>query len=144
MPTESQTGPPWPAPLGRRVPQDADSPQIADTVLAVWAEIEDVLHPIIGRRGMAALYNRSLKVTASAYPWMDGRSEDVLADRHPARLLAALAGQTPAEATAGALALFQAFRELLASLVGLSLTDRLLQPVWAPAPGDPPAQDSLK
>lgn len=144
MPIECQTGCPWPAPLGSRLPQDADSQGLADGVLAVWAEVEDALHPIIGRRGVAALYNRSLMVTVASYPWLGGAGENLLADRDPARLRNALAGQTVSEAAAGALALFQAFRELLASLVGASLTDRLLQPVWAPSSGDPPAQDTLQ
>lgn len=144
MPVESQTGRPLPAPLGSRVTQDADPSRMADAVLTVWAQIDDALHPIIGRRGVAALYNRSLKVTAASYAWLGGTDGDALADRDPATLRAALVGQTSTEAAAGALALFQAFRDLLASLVGASLTDRLLQPVWAPPSGDPPVQDTLK
>jgi hypothetical protein len=143
MRTESETGRPWPAPLGSRLPQDADSQGLADCVLEVWTEVEDALHPIIGRRGVGALYNRSLKVTTASYPWLGGADQNLLTDRDPARLRTALAAQTAPEAAAGALALFRAFRELLASLVGASLTDSLLQPVWAPSSGAPPVQDTL-
>ena len=45
-----------------------------------------------------------------------------------------------ADAVAAATALLRAFHDLLASLIGQPLTERLLDPVWAP-PGPPPAQD---
>ena len=50
--------------------------------------------------------------------------------------------QAAAEAAAGGTALFQSFHELLASLVGASLTDRLLRSVWAHSSGASPAQDT--
>ena len=39
-------------------------------------------------------------------------------------------------------ALLQTFYELLASLVGPSLTERLLRSVWAHSSSGPPAQDT--
>jgi hypothetical protein len=60
----------------------------------------------------------------------------------PSALKAALEQQAAEEAAAGGLALFQSFHDLLASLIGASLTGRLLQSVWARSAGASPAQDT--
>jgi hypothetical protein len=51
--------------------------------------------------------------------------------------------QPPAAAAVGGAALFRSFHDLLASLVGVTLTNRLLHAVWAPTSGDTPVQDRL-
>jgi hypothetical protein len=58
-----------------------------------------------------------------------------------AALQAALARQTPGEALAAGNELLNGFRELLKSLIGDSLTHRLLGVVWGPAPPSAPAPD---
>lgn len=58
-----------------------------------------------------------------------------------AALKAILAQQDSETATAGG-ALLQTFYELLASLVGPSLTERLLRSVWENPLSGPPAQDT--
>jgi hypothetical protein len=50
--------------------------------------------------------------------------------------------QAAAEAAAGGNALFLTFHELLSSLVGASLTDRLLRSVWTHSSPDSPVQDT--
>jgi hypothetical protein len=57
-------------------------------------------------------------------------------------LRAALAGQASAEAAALNAALLGTFYDLLSSLIGATLTERLLDPVWASPFTDAPAQDS--
>jgi hypothetical protein len=141
MSLECQQGPRWPAPLGHRLTAGADIGQVAETILALWQEIEQALAPIVGRRGVAALYNRSLKLTAVAHPWLASAPSGVLASMDPSALKAALLQQTAAQAAAGGSALFETFRELLASLVGAALTERLLQALWTPSSGASPAQD---
>ena len=121
---------PWPAPLADRVSDGADAEQVADAIVAIWLEIDQALHPIIGHRGVAALYNRSLHLTAVAYPWLAIDQPAVPAAVDPAGLRSALVQQAAAEAAAGGSALFLTFHELLASLVGTSLTGRLLRSVW--------------
>jgi hypothetical protein len=132
----------WPAPLAYRLADDVSAGQVADTVVALWAEIEQALHPILGQRGVAALYNRSLGLTAAAHPWLRISAQGVLAAIDPVALRAALAAQPAAEAVAGGHALFLSFHTLLASLIGRSLTERLLRPVWAHSTGASPAQDT--
>ena len=139
---EIQEGRPWPAPLGDRVADDASAEQIAAAIVVLWQEIDQSLHPIIGHRGVAALYNRSLHLTAADYPWLAVGHQGTSAAVDPSALKAALEQQAAAEAAAGGLALFQSFHGLLASLVGASLTDRLLRSVWARSAGASPAQDT--
>jgi hypothetical protein len=133
---------PWPAPLAGRVTDDASAGQIAGAIAAIWQEIDQSLHPIIGHRGVAALYNRSLHLAAADYPWLAMGHQGVLAAVDPSALKAALEQQAAAEAAIAGLALFQSFHDLLASLVGASLTDRLLHSVWARSAGASPAQDT--
>ncbi len=90
---------------------------------------------------MAALYDRSLKLAAAAYPWLLAGHQPARTELDPAGLCTALGLQSPASARAAAEAVFSAFHGLLQSLVGPALTERLLQPVWAPPPPAPPVQD---
>jgi hypothetical protein len=142
MPLENKAGRRWPAPLADRVTDGADAEQVAGAIVAIWLEIDQALHPIIGRRGVAALYNRSLSLTAAAYPWLAIDQPAVPAAIDPSGLRSALVQQTAAEAAAGGSALFQSFHELLASLVGTALTERLLRSVWTHPSGTSPVQDT--
>ena len=142
MPLKSHEDRRWPAALADRVSDGADAEQVADAIVAIWLEIDQALHPIIGHRGVAALYNRSLHLTAVAYPWLAIHQPAVPAVVDPSGLRAALVRQTAAEAAGGGSALFQTFHELLSSLVGASLTDRLLRSVWTHSSPVSPAQDT--
>ena len=132
----------WPAPLAGRVPRDADVAQVADAVVAVWLEIDDALHPIIGRRGVAALYSRSLELAAARHSWLASGQRDPLTAVDTSALHAALVQQAAPEAAAAGSAHFASFLGVLSSLVGHSLSERLLQPVWAHSTGASPAQDT--
>jgi hypothetical protein len=130
------------APLAHRVAKDADAAQIAEAVVSTWQEIDAALTPIIGQRGVAALHKRSLYLTGAAHPWLAGMHEGVQSTMDLATLKSVLAQQSSADAEAGGGALLQTFHELLASLVGPSLTERLLRSVWANSLSGPPAQDT--
>jgi hypothetical protein len=133
----------WPEPLADRVGQGASAGQVADAVVAIWHEVEQVLHPIVGHRGVAALYGRSLVLAAAAHPGLKLDRQGVLGAVDLLALKAALGQQSAAEAAAGGDALFRSLIELLVMLVGPSLTDRLLRPVWARSSGAPPPPDTL-
>jgi len=130
------------APLAHRVGKDANAAQIADAIVATWQEIEAALTPIIGQRAVVALYRRSLHLTGSIHPWMAGTHEGVQTDMDLAALKSVFRQQSSANAAGGGSALFQTFYELLASLVGPSLTERLLRSVWATSSSGPSAQDN--
>ncbi len=131
------------AALATRVGPDADPVAISRSVVDVWTRIDDALAPIVGARGVAALHGRSLFVTARAHPWIGGRQTGVQLAMDLQSLRLALESQDAAEALRGATALFEAFNDLLTSMVGTALTERLLRPVWDSPDGGPTAQDRL-
>lgn len=141
---DSQENPPAAAP-----PVQADEIMgvraIANMMVWAWKDINVVLVPIIGERGLAALYNRSLHLTAKAFPWLAAppatQPAGIQADIDLDALHALLNLQGVAAATAGGEALLRTFHDLLASLIGLSLTERLLFPVWEKYLSAAPAQD---
>ena len=129
-------------PLANRVDADDGAAQIAAAVLAIWDEIDDALTPIVGPLGLVALYRRTVHLAAALHPWLAGRDEGVLTDTDPAVLKSVLAQRSSAEAAAGGSAFLNTFHELLASLIGPSLTARLLRSVWEPPSSGVAAQDT--
>lgn len=143
MPQQGLQSRPTAAPLAHRVGAGADAAQLAAAVFAIWAELDDALTPILGPRGVAALYQRSLHLAAQAHPWLAAPNEDDPPAVGPAALQSALSRQSSGAAAAGGSAFLQTFHELLASLVGHSLTVRLLRSVWAAPSSSPPALDTM-
>ena len=131
----------WPAPLAPLLAPQATPQQVADAVEAQWRAVGAALHPIIGQRGVAALYHRSLALTSERHPWLPTQDNGVLADVEPSALRAAIERRESAEAAAACGAHLTAFRALLSGLIGASLTDRLLDAAWLQPLADPPAQD---
>jgi hypothetical protein len=144
MPIESPTVNRWLETLTRRIGDiaDADTEKVADAIVVVWLEINQALHPIIGYRGVAALFNRSIKIAIREFPWLGDGHQGVLASVDAPALKASLLRQAPDTALAGGVVLFVTFHELLASLVGPSLTDQLLCAVWTQPSGVPPEQET--
>ena len=116
--------------------------QVADAMVSTWQAIDSALSPIVGQRGVAMLYKRSLHLASAAHPWLAGADEASPAtmDLEALQSVFAQQGALPAAAAGGTL--LQTFHELLSSLIGPSLTERLLRPVWAPFSSGPPAQDT--
>jgi hypothetical protein len=90
---------------------------------------------VIGQRGSAALYQRALHLARAHYSWLaacEGAGERGEFDA----LRSALSTQPPEHAAAAHDSLLQTFIDLLADLIGESLTQRLLQAAWeSPARG---------
>ncbi len=142
MPIESYNSAQVAASLIRRADDGASAAHITHSIIAAWQEIDAALTPIIGRGGVAALYKRSLYLNTAAYHWLAGTHEVVptCIDLGPLRTAFAQQNVTTLAAAGGAL--LQTLNDLLASLVGTSLTERLLRSVWANAFRGAPAQDS--
>jgi hypothetical protein len=120
--------------LARSAGDSPDASAIAEATLNTWRRMADRLAPVIGVRGVDALFGRSLHVTSKTFPWLamaenDGSNAALLTG-----LKARLAGQEPAAAAEASDALLGNFTELLTTLIGASLTERLLAPVWLPSP----------
>lgn len=130
------------APLTRRVAEDADSRQIADAIGALWTDIEAALQPIVGRRGVAALFTRTLHVASARYPWLaplKASGDEATADL--AQLTALFATQPPALCKDAGNAMFVSFRDLLVTLIGAPLSERLLHTAWSTSSSAASAQD---
>lgn len=107
----------------------------------MWQKIEAALTPIIGNGSVVVLYLRSLHLIEPAHPWLSGL-QDAQAGVDLAGLKSLLSQQDSETAAVAGGELLQTFYELLASLVGPSLTERLLHSVWEDSPSGPPAQDT--
>ena len=128
-------------PLSLRVAPDPDATQIADALAATLRELEAALVPIVGQRGVAALYTRSLFVTGRVHLWLSPAADASRAATDFATLRGVIAAQPPAGAAAGASAVLQTLHDLLAALIGPALTEQLLGAVWANTFSGPAAQD---
>ena len=112
----------------------------AAAVVAWWQAVSDALAPVLGVRGVIALYQRSLHVSAESHPFL--RGIDQAYDEFNLPGLAALLSQQSEHAIAAAGTTLAAnLSSLLEGLVGPSLTWRLLQHVQAPPIGGSAAQD---
>jgi hypothetical protein len=110
----------------------ADASAVAEATLSTWHEMAARLAPVIGVQGVDVLFKRSLHLTSTTFPWLA-----IAGDRgDSAALLASLktrlAGREKDVAAEASHTLLVTFTELLAALIGESLTERLLGPVWAP------------
>lgn len=122
--------------------EGADLAQITDAVVSTWQVIETTLSPIVGSKGVAALYGRSLYLTSPGHPWLAAIYSKDETPMDFVQLRSALTEQDSAVAAAGGGAHLQAFHELLVSLIGHSLTAQLLRAAWD-NPFDRPAPEDL-
>ena len=120
----------------------ADAGQIADAASAVWKSIHVALSPVIGPRGSAALYHRSLHVTRVLYAWLPVAYETAAEPGDFGPLHSALALQTAVDSAAAHDAMLHTFLDLLTALIGEPLTERLLQDVWAQPFSGPAVKDT--
>ena len=109
---------------------------IADGVYERFRQVHAVLAPVIGHRGVVALYERSRHLSSRAYPWLAAPKEGFRGGMDLEGLRLLLAQQDSETAAAGAGLLLKSFHELLAGLVGVTLTSQLLgaPPSLGPSP----------
>lgn len=106
-----------------------DQSLVAQSALANWIHIDNALSPIIGRHGVFGLYKRSLSLTRVAHPALTAVFDGLPAPGDYSTLQQALSQQSAPVALAANAALLQTFNDLLAKLIGPSLTERLLRPL---------------
>jgi hypothetical protein len=117
----------------------ADGAGIAAAAVVTWRAMAAALTPVIGPLGFSALYARAVKLACAEHAWLsgvEGLASDTAA--FPA-LHEALSQRAVVDAAAAHVGLLQAFCGVLSSLVGASLTERLLSTVWdSPSSGTEP------
>jgi hypothetical protein len=110
---------------------ESDANALAEATVATWSQISARLARLIGARGVDTLLSRTVYLTSVYFPWLamarDGERGAAPLDGVRERL----ARQDAPVAAAASCEFLLTFTVLLATLIGDSLTDRLLGPVWA-------------
>jgi hypothetical protein len=119
--------------LKQRAGSSPGANAISEATATTWRLVEAQLRPVIGARGLDVLFRRALHQSMTAFPWLAASMNRGGSAGPLPGLMACLATQQTAAAAEAANALMLAFTELLATLIGESLTERLLAPVWARA-----------
>lgn len=130
------------ASLAHRVGPTADIAGIADAIISILQDMDSALTPIIGQQGCVALLRRSLHLSASSHARLAGTYEHLQATPDRDGLKAVLLEQSEADALFFGEVLLTTFYTLLTTLIGPSLTARLLRDVWAPSLSDTPSQEN--
>lgn len=133
------------ASIASRAAGNTSSAIAPDAMAAIWVTfvaVDAALSPIIGQRGVGALYQRSVHLATPAHPWLAELHDSTRDTLDLASLRPVLARQSAADAAAGSQALLQTVHHLLTSLIGPSLTERLLRSVWTDSSSARAAQDT--
>ena len=116
--------------LALRFGPNASSDQLAHVISSTCLEISEALDPVLGQTGVSALFQCSLDHTIKAHPWLAAMGEDMYAPVNLENLKAILSQQSLESAAAGGTDFLMSFCQVLSSLIGISLTEQLLQPIW--------------
>lgn len=117
---------------------------VAEAVELTLRSIEQVLTPIVGSLGVAALYKRSVHLSRITYWWLPDSPSGPATFLDTGPLVAALAQQSGTDAAFAGARLLRNFHDLLVTLIGPSLTERLLRSVWVNFLSGPSAQDNTQ
>jgi len=128
--------------LTRAGSDGASSRQVAAAVTGAFQAIDRELAPIIGKRGVAALYKRTVHLASGTHSWLAAAKEEIPTALDVTALEAALAARTAADAADAGTLLLRSFNKLLTTLVGPLMAERLLRPVWATFLSGPSAKDN--
>ena len=88
------------------------------------------LNPLIGDRGVRALYGRSVQLSKASFPWLASVDAPETGLPPAADLHARLAGRGADDVHAASAALLLTLTDLLAALIGEPLTHRILLAAW--------------
>jgi len=118
--------------LATRAGSADDASALAQASVDTWRQVTFQLAPVIGVGGVEVLFNRAIHQTSAVFPWLATAVEDGGGDALLSTLEARFEGQETTTVGEASATVLLNFAELLATLIGESLTDRLLGPVWAP------------
>ena len=107
---------------------------LLDDALMLWERFALELVPIIGEGGFESLYMRSLMLTCARFPWMStvcSAESGVEYVYVPfSELVITLKKHDSNEAGEAIITLLVVFTDILATLIGTSLTTRILGAAW--------------
>lgn len=121
---------------------DDDAGAVAVATVRAVGLLLGELQPLVGTMGAHALYSRSLHLARMSFRRPDPggpaapKALDELAPLHDD-----LASRNPTEAKRAGQALLHSFADLLVSLIGQPLTDRMLRSAWGAPGADSPLEE---
>ncbi len=118
--------------LSHRSGNRATATSFATAIVDLWHQIAERLEPVIGTRGFNVLFERSIQIAGKTFPWLVLIDADKAIGVSLVGLKEILETQEVDVASNASYAVLVSFTDLLTSLIGASLTDRLLRPIWAP------------
>jgi hypothetical protein len=103
--------------------------KVADAAIILWEKLAAQIISVVGEDGFNTLYERSIFLNQSIFPWLPG----VLSCKTNQRLTGlkmSLEAQTPEQASTANSLLLITFTDILALLIGEQLTSRILSLAW--------------
>jgi len=128
--------------LTREAGTDADAKALAAAARRVYDTLAGQLALLIGEGGVRALTARSLHLVQRDFPWLAKAQEPDPSEGPFAQVGFRLERQEPAVATAAAAAALATLGGLLATLIGETLTMRVLRAAWPSALPDEAQQEA--
>lgn len=116
--------------LRRRAGDFPDALAIAHATSEIWLLMSAQVAPVIGDNGIEAILKRALHLTSVVFPWLASLDGPLDNDSFAARMAELMAGRESVVAAQAGSSLLITFTELLTTLIGNSLTRRLLDSVW--------------
>ena len=118
--------------------------QMADAAAIAADRLLDHLEVLVGIQGADALYSRSVHITRQQYPSLVLSAKEPRADQL-ALLRLDIERMDASTARTAAISLINNFADLLVSLIGEPLTNRLLRSAWnIPPVSDEPIEEKTK
>jgi hypothetical protein len=113
----------------------------------LWTQLAAPLSLVIGAGGFESLYGRSVHLSQVTYPWLSASTESPAPDPLFHQLQKSLQQQPPALASEANCLLLVTFTNILGSMIGESLTSRILSSAWnvdslAPSLAEPMRESS--
>ena len=118
--------------LARRAGAAVDATAVAAAASRAYNDLAQMLAPVIGDVGVAAMTDRALHLAARHFPWLPARDPGS-ADTPFTQVVDALRRQDSTEAAAAAAAVLAAILGLLATFIGTPLAVRLVRQAWPDA-----------
>jgi hypothetical protein len=130
--------------LAQEAGTDADAKALAAATLRVYDTLAGQLALLIGDGGVRALTARSLHLVQRDFPWLAEAQDPDPSEGPFAQVGFCLARQQPAIAMEAATAALATLGGLLATLIGETLTMRVLRAAWPSAFPDETRQEARR
>jgi hypothetical protein len=102
----------------------------ARVTAALWNPLATEITSIIGKGGFDSLYSRCIHLVAVKFPWLAASHSSQPFDSRFADLQTILEGRDAGEAGEASISLLITFLDILATLIGESLTSTILRSAW--------------